>query len=262
MKFKKQLNGNIKITDDSDVNIHLIENIPAVIAVMDDNETIEIRQNGILAFQFQSSDVSAYQLLPAAEVPFVGNASDFIDILSLYFFFIVSDVVSDVNIVSPDPLPVVFAAEDLGEPFGIDRDTMPLTTGNTSTLRALFAIRLNASFPDSIVSLRDFTIMCTSSSAYNVQVILNPTISGDALVWTALSGSSIDFDATKTNATTVTGGTVLRSFSAAQINQGGQFEGDLSDIKLQGSDIIVIAVRRLTGASETFFGSLNLNDKQ
>lgn len=264
MKFVKLENGNVDLTDNSGNVFQFIQDIGVRVQIVG-SSAIQILQDGYPVFGVAAVDVAATQVLPAAEVPFAGSNTDLAALLSEFFFVVDSGGIVgpiDVNVISPNPLPVVFSAEDLGEPFAIDRGTTPLITGNVSTLRALFAIRLNVSFPGSIVSLRDFTIMCTSTSAYNVQVILNPTISGGALVWTALSGSSIDFDATKTNATTVTGGTVLRSFSAAQRNQGGQFEGDLSDIKLTGSDIIVIAVRRLTGANETFYGSLNFNDKQ
>jgi hypothetical protein len=68
MKFKKQTNGNILVTDDSDNTIILIQNIPTLIEAKGADDYLQIFQNSKLILDFLSTDVTAYQILPAAEV--------------------------------------------------------------------------------------------------------------------------------------------------------------------------------------------------
>jgi hypothetical protein len=73
---------------------------------------------------------------------------------------------------------------------------------------------------------------------------------------------------TSTNATTVTGGTKLFSKVSSQGNAGGQSADSLnSDFALGSSiagvsDEVYLCVQRLTGTTETFFGSKNFKDQQ
>jgi len=83
------------------------------------------------------------------------------------------------------------------------------------------------------------------------------------LSYTNLVNSGIDY-AYGTNATTITDGTVIFSDIAQETNNylgGSSFVLD-SDFALGSniagtSDIVVLAVSRITGTTETFTGSLN-----
>jgi len=155
-----------------------------------------------------------------------------------------------------------------GFPISIDRGTTSLVTGNNTKLYPLFAIRLKAGFLGSTVQIKDFSIICTSSSAYNFQWLLDPTVGGTAFSYTSLANSSIEFDASRTNTTTVTGGTKLNSGVGFQGNQGGVSGGEFRDKFALGSSIsgtpqvLVLAVRRLTGTSETFYSASNFTDQK
>jgi len=158
----------------------------------------------------------------------------------------------------------------MGAPISINRANTTMQTGNNSNLHPLFAIRLASGFLSSTVQLNTFSIICTSSSAYEYFWILDPTITGTALSFTALANSSIEFDASRTSSTSVTAGTgtVINSGVGFQSNNGGTTVGFFRDEFALGSDIsgtsqiLVLAIRRVTGANERFYGGVNLTDQK
>lgn len=156
---------------------------------------------------------------------------------------------------------------DTGYPFGIDRNGVALTTNNNANLYPLLGIRLKSTYSGSYIKILDFSITCTSTAAYEFVLLLNPTIVGTALVWTGLANSSVEQMNTSTAATTVTGGTKLFSKSAQQTNDGSQVGGISTDFALGNNiagtqDILILAVRRVSGTSETFYAGLNFKDQQ
>lgn len=157
--------------------------------------------------------------------------------------------------------------QETGFPFGLNRGDTALTTLNNNSFYPLIAIRLNSSYLGSTVRIKDFNIICTSTAAYNYVLILNPSVVGTALAWTALTNSSIDYQVNTTNATTVTGGTVLHSGTIQNQNEGGYQDMENSDFSLGSNiagtaDILVLAVQRINGNTETFYASLNIKDQQ
>jgi hypothetical protein len=515
MKFKKQTNGNILVTDDSDNTIILIQNIPTLIEAKGADDYLQIFQNSKLILDFLSTDVTAYQILPAAEVAFASSASVLIDILSANFFLINSSVIPsplDVNVISPNPLPVsgsfsfqypegaldAFARQRMsqpvtifdsklvgdnrprlyddqevsgsgtlstyninsssvtlsvsattagkrirqtfrrfnyqpgksqliiltgilstpttgnskkigigtnenglffdstdstigvnirsfstgaavtnravqstwnldkmngtgasgidldfsktqifffdfqwlgvgsvrfgffvdgvpiychvfhhanieteaymtspnlpiryeiendgtgsadsmmqicstviseggyrntGYPINISRDGTAMQTGNNSDLHVLLAFRLKSGFLGSTVQIKDYSIICTSTSAYEYYWIVDPIITGVPLNFINLSNSSIEYDGSTTDTTTVTNGTgiIIEGGVGYQGNQGGVTSDEIKSYFAPGSNIgeipqiIVLAVRRVTGANESFYGAANLTDQK
>ena len=154
-----------------------------------------------------------------------------------------------------------------GFPFGTTRGATALTTSNNSNIYPLISLRLNSNYLASSIRILDFFINCTSTATYNWYLILNPTIVGTALSFTQVTNSSMDTDVTTTNATTVTGGTILAAGTSTQTNEGGTSKIIDSDFifgsTIAGvSDVVVLAVQRVTGTSETFYGSINWKDQQ
>jgi len=156
-----------------------------------------------------------------------------------------------------------------GRPFGVTRGATVLTTGNNTNIYPLIGIRLNANNIGSLIKIVDFSINCSSTAIFEYIFLLNPTVTGTAPTWTDLTNSSIDTWVTSTNATTLTGGTILMSKITSQGNgdSGGANEVFSNDFSLGSNiagtaDILYLAVRRLTGTTETFYASLNLNDQQ
>lgn len=158
--------------------------------------------------------------------------------------------------------------KDTGFPFSITRGATPLTTLNDADIYPLFAIRLNSSYLTSSIKILDLSIVCTSTSTFNYYLLLNPTVTGTALSFTQVANSSIDAQVNTTNATKVTGGTRLFCLTDNQANATSGVASVLnSDFYLGStiagvSDVIVLGVQRLTGTTESFYGSLNWKDQK
>jgi len=157
--------------------------------------------------------------------------------------------------------------QDTGFPFGISRGATGLTTLNNTSIYPLIAMRLNSNYLASTIKLLDFAVNCSSTASYNYYLILNPTVTGTALSFTSITNTSVDAQVNTTNATTVSGGTVLYTGSSQQTNDGGKNVVLNSDFSFGStiagvSDIIVLGVQRVTGTSETFFGALNWKEQK
>lgn len=127
----------------------------------------------------------------------------------------------------------------------------------------MLAIRRQAGFDYASIVLAQINLICTSSSVYNWRILLNPTVVGTALSFSPVVGSIIEV-AIPTSATTMTGGTVLRSglgASTAQYDSVANIESP-SDRRLGATvagveDILALVVQVVSGTSETFYGAIN-----
>lgn len=152
--------------------------------------------------------------------------------------------------------------EFTGFEFSADRGSNALTTLDNDSTYPLLAIRLKPTHLGATIRPIGASILCTSTATAYWALLLNPTIVGVPLTFTGIPNSAIDAATTATNATTVTGGTLLASGYDASTNQTTL----LSDIATQAvplgakvdgtADILVLAVQRLVGTTETFYGSL------
>ena len=157
--------------------------------------------------------------------------------------------------------------QDTGYPFGVTRGATPLVTNNDTNIYPLIALRLNSSYQHALIKLLDFSLSCISTATYNYFLILNPTVTGTAFSFSQVTNSSLEVDVSRTSTTTVSGGTIIKVGTTSQTNEGRLTEVLNSDFALGSniagtSDIIVLAVQRVTGTSETFYGSLNWKDQQ
>ena len=150
----------------------------------------------------------------------------------------------------------------------IDRAATGLTTNNDASLYPLISIRQQSTKLRSVVRIANLSVLCNSTALFRWALLLNPTVVGAALAWTALTNSPVEHDVVATNATTVTGGTVLASGYLDAGNSGSvAIEATPNDIELGSkydgtADRIVLAVQRLTGTTETFYASLSWHESQ
>lgn len=150
---------------------------------------------------------------------------------------------------------------------GIARTTA-LVTLNNANLYPLVAIRLGAGKFGTEIKIRDLSVICPSAADFIWYLILNPTVVGTALAFAAIANSAVEADITSTNATTVTGGTILRTDTASQSASGpGVIAPDPTDVQLGATiagvaDVLVLATQRITGAAETFYGTLQWRETQ
>jgi hypothetical protein len=147
----------------------------------------------------------------------------------------------------------------------IDRGITGFTTGNNTSLYSTLAMRLKADHLGSTIRNISISMLCTSSADFRWALILNPTVAGtDAANWTALDNSSIEYDISRTTTNTLSGGTVLASgyISAAtdHIDAGLASPLTLGSTIAGVRDEIVLAVQRLSGTTETFYGSISFRE--
>lgn len=149
---------------------------------------------------------------------------------------------------------------------GINRGVTALVTNNDTAIYPVIAIRLNSSYLHATIKISNLSVVCTSTSAYNWYLILNPTVVGTALSFSVVTNSAVDADVSRLNTTTLTGGTILSSGTSFQTNDGAAVTNIPTDFALGStiagvSDIIVLAVQRITGTSESFYASLNWREQ-
>jgi hypothetical protein len=142
----------------------------------------------------------------------------------------------------------------------VSRNIAPLITLNNDSLYPLLAIRVRSGYEGANVRPSSLSVISTSNANIEAQLLLNPTVVGAALSFAPITGSVAEADNTALNPSTVTGGTLL---SGSITNAQTQLDIDSpSDFQLGVSiagarDVLVLAVRRLTGAAETFYGTLS-----
>lgn len=151
----------------------------------------------------------------------------------------------------------------------VSRNLNPLTTSNSGVAYyPLLAIRLKSTYQHATVTPFSFSIVCTSNSTFHWILVMNPTIVGTALSFVSLINSPIEFDNTTTNATTMTGGTII---SSGYSNQGAASSPELNvntvgDLKLGASiagvsDVLALGISRFGSQAETYYASLNFREQ-
>lgn len=150
----------------------------------------------------------------------------------------------------------------LGSTRSLNHGATPLITNNNSLFYPIFALRLGSSYFGAAIELNDLSIISTSNCTFNWMLILNPTVTGTAFTFSAVTNSVIEADVTRTNTTTVSGGTTLAGGTLQQTNEGGPIVFSLNDFRMGASiagvaDVLVIAVQRITGTTESFIGTIN-----
>lgn len=151
-------------------------------------------------------------------------------------------------------------AQATGSTRAASRNATSLVTLNNTNLYPLISIRLKAGFESGSVKTVLASVICTSAADIEVQLLLNPVVTGTALAFTGITNSVVEADAVATNATTVSGGTLLNAVvasSGGQIDLSGPSDFQIGTSIAGVNDVLVLAVRRLDGNVETFYGALN-----
>lgn len=153
--------------------------------------------------------------------------------------------------------------QEIGLNRSLTRGTTALTTNNDSNLYPLIAFRLKSGYAHSQIQAIKYSIACTSTSLFEYQLIVNPTVTGTAFSYTSLANSGVEYDVSRTNTTTVSGGDMLMDVGldsvwviSTVVNSTWKPGTTIAGV----SDVVVLAVRRLTGTSETFYANLVFNE--
>lgn len=155
--------------------------------------------------------------------------------------------------------------QETGFSLATDRGATPLVTLNDTSFYPLVALRLKSTYLGVNIDIKKASIVVSSSTLYHWVLLLNPTVVGTALSFTGITNSALEAGVGTTNATTVTGGTVLDSGYELSQNESelmAIFPNKLaigSNIA-NTSDILVLAVQRITGTTESFYAGLTWNE--
>ena len=142
-----------------------------------------------------------------------------------------------------------------------DRGASGLASIDNANLYPLVSIRLDVTRPGATVHPESISVATnTAGTKFKWALVVNPTIGGsDAASWTAITGSAVQYDVSRTISNTITGGTVIASGYGTD---GSSVVEDLSTILSLGisltnvSDELVLAVQKLGGGNDTFFGAI------
>lgn len=148
----------------------------------------------------------------------------------------------------------------LGYERSVSRGAVAMTTSNNSNLYPVIALRLNGSYLGATVQLTQFSLACTSNSPFNWYWIENPTLISGSFNFQAINNSAVeaDFQQTGTLAVIATSGTQIIAGVAATtfvINAQPNTEKAMGSFINGSTDIWVLAVQRVSGTTETFYGA-------
>lgn len=159
--------------------------------------------------------------------------------------------------------------QETGKMVAVDRGVTALTTGNDTNIYPLLAVRLLSTALDTVTVLQSISIAGGSVTSFKWQILLNPTVAGTAFSWAAVTGSGMEAATGTTSATTLTAGTGVALMSGYGVaGQEGSFLTSISPSSLQligstvagVSDILVLAIQRITGAAETFYAAMQFRE--
>jgi hypothetical protein len=150
----------------------------------------------------------------------------------------------------------------------ISRDGAPITLANEDLFTPVLSIRLKDGYESTRITPEDISILLTTSTNYEWALFLNPTIAGtDAVSWSNITNSSLQYDITRDNTNTLTGGYKISGGYGASTVQAKSPSGGLSSSfltigsKIDGTkDELVLGVKNIDGNGGTCYGGLNVKE--
>lgn len=161
--------------------------------------------------------------------------------------------------------------EETGFPGSINKDGTPLFVASSAVLYPLIAMRLRSGYFGSSVKPSTFSINADGTTIYSWYLILNPTVTGTAFSFSALTNYSIEVDKARTNATQLTAGTgtILASGTERDTNTAGggvdirMFRDYFLGVQADDTqDILTLAVMKHTGTNINFYCAMNFTDQK
>jgi hypothetical protein len=156
---------------------------------------------------------------------------------------------------------------DVGRNLVATRGVTPMTTLNSTATFPLIALRLKSTDVDGHMTFHKYSVVCPTTSLYEVMMIRNPTFAGTAPVWAAHSSSSVAEESVGfTNATTITAGEIISSVWAQSATMGEVNEliptmSALGSFINGTSEVICLAVRKISNQAEDFYASLEWREE-
>ena len=143
-----------------------------------------------------------------------------------------------------------------------DRGATGYTTGNNEDIHPVLSVRLKEAYKLRTIVMERIEVIIDSTAAFRWGLYLNPTIAGtDNASWIDINGSSAEYDISRDNTNTLSGGLLLASGYASRKANATKSDFNLAvplGIAIDGtSDEYVLAVQIVNGGNETVYASMN-----
>lgn len=154
----------------------------------------------------------------------------------------------------------------------VDRGISSITAPSAGDLVPIVSIRLKSTHLNAAVLPTHINVVSPTSAVFRWALVLNPTIAGiDAVSWTPLANSAIEYDISRDNTNLVSGGTVIASdYGGGGVpgGQGGPSQpGQNFDLQMRlGADIdgvqdeYVLAAEPLLGTNQDLIGKIGFRE--
>ncbi len=144
-----------------------------------------------------------------------------------------------------------------------DRGITGYVTGINTSIHPLLSLRLKSTYKGATIEPIALGLSSDSGTKARWAILLAPTVAGpDNASWVNMSNSAIQYDVSRTNANTLSGGTQLASgYISAQQETIASF--DFSNYLALGFSVsntpleLALAIQNITASNETYFGALN-----
>lgn len=144
-----------------------------------------------------------------------------------------------------------------------DRGITPYVTGINTNIHPLLSIRLKSTYKGATIEPIALSIASDSGTKCRWAILLAPTVAGsDNASWVNITNSPIQYDVSRTNANTLSGGTQLASgYLSSQQEEVTSF--DFSNYLALGFSVsnvpleLVLAVQNTSSSNESYFAAMN-----
>jgi hypothetical protein len=151
--------------------------------------------------------------------------------------------------------------------YTLDRGSTALTIAASGTIYPLITIRLKEERESAAVYIEGINIITTTANTiFRWMLFLNPLLNGTELNFTTSPiSTSIEYNATNNNGTTISEGILLRSGYGIGTNATILSDNIAAKLSLgtsinNVSDVVVLAIQRLDNQNNTFYASMTLRE--
>jgi hypothetical protein len=151
---------------------------------------------------------------------------------------------------------------DVGYPISINSSTTAFTTNNSTNIFPIIALQLQSNKLGATVDISSVTVTSTTANAQLLfQIYLNPTLTGTALSYSAITNSVCQYSL-GTTGTTVSGGTIIHqefisNRSGTSLNVSSFGVRTLGTYINNTSETLVFAISSVPAASNAVYMTVN-----
>lgn len=158
--------------------------------------------------------------------------------------------------------------DDVEKSTYVSRGGTSISLANQDLYTPIISIRLKSAQVSTRINPTSVDIFATSADNYEWRLFLNPTIAGtDAVSWVDVTNSSLQYDVSRDNTNTLTGGYVVAGGYGSSTNQSKfAIVQQVNNFLTLGADIdgtldeYVLGVANIDADGGTFYGGLTVGE--